>query len=112
MMRPIKARSRRRPRMRGLDREEKEGEVRKRESETGKEKRKSAEYSMRRRRKVGRMGLNSVWRKWETVASRLIREWRNGSDDGVAVFDGEPIGGGGKGAEGQLRNSFKKECLI
>ena len=83
--------------MRGLDREEKEGEARKRESETGKEKRKSAEYSRRRRRKVGRMGLNSVWRKRETVASRVIRGWRNGGDDEVADpdLDGESIGNGG-----------------
>lgn len=73
MMRPIKAMSRRRPRMRGIDREEKEREARNMERDTGKEKRKSAEYSRRRRRKVGRMGLNSVWRKWEMVASSVIR---------------------------------------
>lgn len=59
--------------MRGIDREEKEREARNMERDTGKEKRKSAEYSRRRRRKVGRMGLNSVWRKWEMVASSVIR---------------------------------------
>lgn len=85
--------------MKGMDREEKEGEARNRERETGKENRKSAENSRRRRRKFGSIGLKSAWRKSETVASMVIRGFRKYGDDGVVV-SGDPIGGGGGGGGG------------
>ncbi|KAK5777565.1 hypothetical protein PVK06_045532 [Gossypium arboreum] len=94
-MRPIKARSRRWPRMKGMNRDEKEGEARNRERETGKENRKSAEYSRRRRRKIGKIGLKSVWRKSETEASMVIRGFRKDGND-VVVVSGDPIGGVGR----------------
>ncbi|KAE8712938.1 hypothetical protein F3Y22_tig00110221pilonHSYRG00225 [Hibiscus syriacus] len=97
-MRPIKARSKRRPRRRGIAKEENEGETRKKERETGKEKQKSAEYS-RRKRKVGRIGLKSVWRKSEMEASMVIKGLSKCGGDGVVVFV-EPIGSGQSGNGG------------
>ncbi|KAE8671543.1 40S ribosomal protein S27 [Hibiscus syriacus] len=76
-MRPIKVQSRRWPRMRGTAKDEKEGEARKRAMETGKVNWKSAEYSRRRKRKAGRIGLKSLWRKSETEASIVIRGEEN-----------------------------------
>lgn len=62
MISPIRARSTRRPRRKGVKKGNREGEARRRERESGKDNRKSAEYSRTRRKKAGRKGLKSVWR--------------------------------------------------
>lgn len=63
--------------------------AKKRERVTGKNKRKSAKCSRKRRNCFGAWGEVKVWMEWEIVASREVMRWRNGG--GVVVGLSTPI---------------------
>lgn len=62
--------------------------AKKSERVTGKNKRKSAKCSRKRRKCFGAWGEVKVWMEWEIVASRDVMRWRKGG--GVVVG----LGGG------------------